>query len=58
MNNPYLKRWQRNNQYPRDGETWEQFYDRIAQGMSEGENSRSEVEGEARQPGPKDAPNP
>jgi hypothetical protein len=29
-----------------------------AQGMSaEGENSRSEVEGEARQPGPKDAPN-
>ena len=30
-----------------------------AQGMSaEGENSRSEVEGEARQPGPKDAPKP
>lgn len=30
-----------------------------AQGMStEGENSRSEVEGEACQPGPKDAPNP
>lgn len=33
------------------------FLLRAAQGMgAEGENSRSEVEGEARQPGPKDAP--
>lgn len=29
MTNPYLKRWQRNNQYPRDGETWRQFYARV-----------------------------
>ncbi|MXO67751.1 hypothetical protein GRI72_02750 [Altererythrobacter marinus] len=33
MNSPYLKRWQKMNRYPRDGESWDEFYKRTAQGI-------------------------
>lgn len=55
--NPYLKRWQRMNKYPRDGETWKQFYERTAQRIeAETDETPQEVRPEGQEPDPKDAP--
>ena len=63
MTNPFKKRWQRNNQYPRDGETWDQFYARTAQGMEApegGETGTGSTVGDSpvRQDAPNSNPNP